>query len=212
MSLINCYAVVLRSVYSSIRASLALKKHARQLLDMTLYFKPQEDVEGLARRESRLPCKRVNMHWGIGVRQACEAVPYALFSLGENGIAGRVLLRGLIGGWGMQFDLAQNILRHLNENGALAKQAIGAPAFARINRTGDRKHIAVLVKGKLGGDQRSAPLRVPASTTTVPKLKPLMMRLRLGKLCGSGAVPKGNSDNTTPRSQIWSNRARFSGG
>ena len=56
----------------------------------------------------------------------------------------------------MEFDLGQNILRHLHENGALAEQAICAPAFARINRPGDRKHIAVLVEGKLGGDQRAA--------------------------------------------------------
>jgi len=36
-----------------------------------------------------------------------------------------------------------------------------------------------------------APLRAPASTTSVPRLSPLMMRLRGGKLVAVGAVPSG---------------------
>ena len=37
----------------------------------------------------------------------------------------------------------------------------------------------------------NAPLRVPASTMTTHVLSPLMMRLRGGKLRGSGRVPSG---------------------
>ena len=49
----------------------------------------------------------------------------------------------------------------------------------------------------------SAPLPSGASVTSVPRLMPLMMRLRLGKFWASGLAPIGCSDTTAPDSAIW---------
>ena len=54
------------------------------------------------------------------------------------------------------FNFAQDVLRCLHENGPLAEKTICALTFARVNWTRYGKDIAVLVKCKLGGDERAA--------------------------------------------------------
>jgi|HubBroStandDraft_6_1064221.scaffolds.fasta_scaffold483432_2 hypothetical protein len=43
------------------------------------------------------------------------------------------------------------------------------------------------------------PLYSAASTTSTPADMPLMIRLRMGKFCGAGKVPTGNSEIRAPR-------------
>ncbi len=50
-----------------------------------------------------------------------------------------------------------------------------------------------------------APLRAPASTTTVPGVIAAMTRLRVRKRCRMGAHPGGHSLTTAPLSRIRSN-------
>ena len=54
------------------------------------------------------------------------------------------------------FNFVQDIFRRLHENGPLAEKTICALTFARVNRTGYGKDIAVLIKCKLGGDECAA--------------------------------------------------------
>ena len=56
------------------------------------------------------------------------------------------------------------------------------------------------------------PLRWAASTTRVPRLKPLMSRLRRGKWPRFGGVPGGNSVTSAPCSWICSARRRWRAG
>jgi hypothetical protein len=57
------------------------------------------------------------------------------------------------------------------------------------------------------------PLYSAASTTSTPSDIPLMMRLRMGKFCGAGNVPSGNSDiKAPPVARICSARRVFSFG
>ena len=59
----------------------------------------------------------------------------------------------------------------------------------------------------------SAPLCRPASMTSTPKLRPLTMRLRMGKVLLSGEVPSGSSlMRQPPDSTIFAASASFSGG
>ena len=59
----------------------------------------------------------------------------------------------------------------------------------------------------------SAPLPRPASTTSTPKLQPLTMRLRIGKVCVSAFTSIENSLTTAPPdSTIFSASAMFSFG
>ena len=58
----------------------------------------------------------------------------------------------------------------------------------------------------------SAPLRSPASTTMMPRLSPLMMRLRGGKLLASGRVPSAYSLISAPCWTMDNARPRFCGG
>ena len=58
----------------------------------------------------------------------------------------------------------------------------------------------------------SEPEYSAASTTTTPKDIPAMIRFRMGKFCGDGAVPRGNSDNIAPFSSTKSASLRFSFG
>ena len=58
----------------------------------------------------------------------------------------------------------------------------------------------------------SAPERSGASTTTAATLRPLRMRLRIGKRHPSGSVRGGYSDSSTPVAAISSYRRRFSAG
>ena len=58
----------------------------------------------------------------------------------------------------------------------------------------------------------SAPLRFDASTTTVPSVNPLMIRLRRGKFLGFGLTPIGNSEINAPDASIFSTSARFVAG
>ena len=55
----------------------------------------------------------------------------------------------------------------------------------------------------------SAPLRFDASTTTVPSVKPLMIRLRRGKFLGFGLTPIGNSEINARRIPQFSQRGRY---
>ena len=57
-----------------------------------------------------------------------------------------------------------------------------------------------------------APLRAPASTTTVARAQPAMTRLRRGKFPFQGEVPRGNSLTTAPSPAIARASAAFSGG
>ena len=56
------------------------------------------------------------------------------------------------------------------------------------------------------------PLRSVASTTTTPRARPLMRRLRDGKWCDSGRVPNGCSESTAPPPSMRRLRSRCSGG
>ena len=58
----------------------------------------------------------------------------------------------------------------------------------------------------------NAPLRSPASTTSVPSAKPLIRRLRAGKLPPSGATVGAYSESSAPCSQMRSAIAWFCGG
>ena len=57
-----------------------------------------------------------------------------------------------------------------------------------------------------------APLFFRASVTTMPMDKPLIMRLRMGKLLTSGFTPRGNSETKAPLFVISSASFLFSGG
>jgi hypothetical protein len=48
----------------------------------------------------------------------------------------------------------------------------------------------------------SEPDGMAASTTRQPRARPLIRRLRRGKLRAAGAAPSGNSDSSSPRSAI----------
>ena len=56
------------------------------------------------------------------------------------------------------------------------------------------------------------PLDWAASTRQVAQEMPLMMRFRMGKFCGRGLVPIGNSDRMQPLALICRARDRFSRG
>ncbi len=57
------------------------------------------------------------------------------------------------------------------------------------------------------------PLYSPASTTSTPALRPLMIRLRMGKFCGAANVSTGNSDTSAPpKARICSAIRLFSRG
>ena len=58
----------------------------------------------------------------------------------------------------------------------------------------------------------SEPPRSRLSTTTRTSLRPAMMRLRIGNRNGSGAVPGGHSDNSTPRSPTAAHRPAWTRG
>ncbi len=58
----------------------------------------------------------------------------------------------------------------------------------------------------------SEPLRLAASTTSVPRLIPLIRRLRCGKCDLSGCVPSGNSVARAPFAAISWARSRFEEG
>ena len=51
-----------------------------------------------------------------------------------------------------------------------------------------------------------------ASTTSVPRASPAMMRLRIGKLGGSGGVPGANSLTSTPAVAMRCASARWRAG
>ena len=68
------------------------------------------------------------------------------------------------------------------------------PGTANTSRFCSRACLAVLRE----------PLLRAASTTRTASLRPLMTRLRRGKLCGNGRQDKGNSDTRAPLSLILS--------
>jgi hypothetical protein len=54
----------------------------------------------------------------------------------------------------------------------------------------------------------SEPLRLVASTISVPCVRPEITRLRIGKCSGFGGVPGANSVTSRPRSSMrWKRRA-----
>ena len=87
-----------------------------------------------------------------------------------------------------------------------------APCF--INVLGPQESLLVTLPGTArtsrpcSSAQRAVtrvPLNSPASSTSTPIDRPLMIRLRIGKFCGAGKVPSGNSlTMAPPESRIWS--------
>ena len=76
----------------------------------------------------------------------------------------------------------------INSCGPRLRLAVMLPGTAKTSRFCSRAHWAVI----------SEPLFSAASITTVPRLRPLMTRLRYGKWPASGWLPKGNSEITAP--------------
>ena len=49
----------------------------------------------------------------------------------------------------------QDVLRRLDQLGALADERVAAPGLWGVDRTGDGKHLAALFGGHPGGDERA---------------------------------------------------------
>ena len=73
----------------------------------------------------------------------------------------------------------------------------GEPGTANTSRPCARACRAVI----------SEPLPAAASTTTTPRARPEMMRLRCGKCAARGGVPGGNSETSAPRAAMRSDSA-----
>ena len=78
----------------------------------------------------------------------------------------------------------------------------GCPGTAITSRPSSSAALAV----------ESAPLRAPASTTTTARPQPAITRLRRGKFCRHGPVPRGNSLTTAPDPATAAASAAFSPG
>src|SRR5271166_6391669 len=88
----------------------------------------------------------------------------------------------------------------------------GAPCL--INVLGPQESLLVTLPGTANTSrpcssaQRAVtrvPLNSPASSTRTPMAMPLIIRLRMGKFCGAGNVPRGNSVRIAPPdARIWS--------
>ena len=76
-------------------------------------------------------------------------------------------------------EFLQDVLRGLDELGALADQLVTALRQRRVDRAGNREDFAALLARIARGDQRAR--CSAASTTSTPCARPLIRRLRRGK-------------------------------
>ena len=94
--------------------------------------------------------------------------------LGRSGAAG--------GRRAGEAELLEDVAGAVDQLGALLQQGVAAARLRRVDRAGNREHLAAGLGGQPGGDQRAG--RSAASTTRVPRARPAMMRFLIGKFCG----------------------------
>ena len=92
----------------------------------------------------------------------------------------------------MKFKLVEDVIGAFDEFGAAPDQRMTAPGKRIVDRTRDGKHLASLRAGL------SEPLWRAASTTSVPRHRPLIIRLRRAKLALIGGEPGGYSLTSAP--------------
>ena len=89
------------------------------------------------------------------------------------------------------FVFTEDIPTGTDGNGTVPKQPVAANKTGNVDISGNHEHVPALVCRLACGDQRAA--FSGASTTRTPQLRPLMIRLRLGKFHFTGGVPGANS-------------------
>jgi len=119
------------------------------------------------------------------VTQCCQKP--RLLGCGARRLGGARARVGGLGGWHgrrwlVQAQLLQDVLRRL----PLDSVEWIDPGTANTSRPCSPARRAVI----------RLPERSAASITSTPRASPAMIRLRRGKLCSSGGVPRGNSDST----------------
>jgi hypothetical protein len=88
-------------------------------------------------------------------------------------------------------QILPDILPRRRQLRSLLDQRIRPPRILVRRIPRHRIHIAPLLQRTSRRNPRARIL--PASTTSTPMLIPLSVRLRIGKFCGAGNVPSGNS-------------------
>ena len=93
----------------------------------------------------------------------------------------------------LEADLGGEFLEDIfpggDELGSLLDEGVGSPGEFVGDVAGDGEDFPALLQGERL--VMRVPLNSPASTTRTPRDRPLMMRLRKGKLCGLGPVAEG---------------------
>ena len=107
-------------------------------------------------------------------------------------------------------QLLEHVLRGLDQLRAFADQLVAALRERRMDRAGDREHVAALLAGEARGDQRAR--RQRRLDDEHAAREPAISRLRRGKFSLRGGVPGGNSDTSAPRAAIACASSRLRAG